>query len=277
VRRPSALPTREAIHRYAMQCVYAALMRLPVVSRLWVAALVIATVSVSAFAQNASSVVVGAAVQKAQPYELSPPVADLVHIIPPPPRGGSAAEKAELAELHRVESTRTDAQVQAAKDDEENESLFLYSTVLGLGFDPKALPVTAALGARVKAEQSAAGSALKLEFARVRPYAADKSLHPVCALTDKPNSYPSGHALTGYLEGLTLAELLPARRDAILARADEYAHNRMVCGVHYPSDIEASRRVAYAVFGEMLAAPEFQHDLAAAREELHAHADLMQK
>jgi acid phosphatase (class A) len=67
---------------------------------------------------------------------------------------------------------------------------------------------------------------------------------------------------------LTLAELAPEKRDAILARADEYAHNRVVCGVHYRADTEASRRIAYAAFGNMLANPKFQTDLAAAREEL---------
>lgn len=74
--------------------------------------------------------------------------------------------------------------------------------------------------------------------------------------------------MTGYLEAFTLAEIVPEKQTEILARADEYAHNRVVCGVHYPGDVEASRRAAYIVFGYMLATPRFQRDLAAAREEL---------
>jgi acid phosphatase (class A) len=109
------------------------------------------------------------------------------------------------------------------------------------------------------------------------PYQADSTLHPVCALTEAPNSYPSGHALTGYLEGFTLAELVPAKRTEILARADDYAHKRLVCGVHYPSDIEASRRVGYVVFGYMMATPQFQRDLAAARAEMQAKLGLAAK
>lgn len=207
-------------------------------------------------------------------YYIDPAVLDLPALLPDPPSSGSAENDAQLAELHRIERTRTPAQIAAAKADEANENLFLYATVLGPTFTPDAFPVTAALGTHVRNEQSVAGAALKPVFARVRPYNTDKTLHPACDTTDLPNSYPSGHALTGYLEGLTLAKIVPEKRTAILARADEYAHQRLICGVHYPSDVEASRRVAYVVFGYMLATPKFQHDLAAARTETRAKLNL---
>jgi acid phosphatase (class A) len=207
-------------------------------------------------------------------YYIDPAVLDLPALFPDPPAVGSAENDAQLAELHRIERTRTPAQVAAAKADEANENLFLYSTVLGPSFTADALPLTAALGAHVKNEGSVAGGALKSVFARPRPYQTDKTLHPACDTTDVPNSYPSGHALTGYLDGLTLAEIVPEKRTQILARADEYAHQRLVCGVHYPSDVEASRRVAYVVFGYMMATPKFQHDLAAARAETRAKLNL---
>ena len=210
-------------------------------------------------------------------YYIDPAVLDLAALVPDPPAMGSAVQKTELQQLHEIERTRTPEQVTAAKADENEEDLFAYKTVLGSGFNPEALPLTAELGTHVKNEQSVAGSALKVVFQRPRPYQTDKTLHPVCALTEAPNSYPSGHALTGYLEGLTLAEMVPEKRTEILARADGYAHNRLVCGVHYPSDIEASRRVAYVVFGYMMATPRFEHDLAAAKAEMRAKMGLAAK
>jgi acid phosphatase (class A) len=207
-------------------------------------------------------------------YYFDPVTLDLAALVPAPPQAGSAAEKADLAELHRIEQTRSPEQVAAAKRDENEEDMFAFSTVLGAGFNPEALPVTAKLGAHVKNEQSVAGGALKAEFHRVRPYNADKTLHPVCAVTDAANAYPSGHALTGYLEAFTLAEMVPEKRAEILARADDYAHNRLVCGVHYPGDIEESRRVALLVFGYMMATPKFQQDLAAAKAETRAKLGL---
>jgi acid phosphatase (class A) len=210
-------------------------------------------------------------------YYFDPVVLDLPDLIPNPPAVDSAANQAELADLHRIEAARTPAQVAAAKADEDEEDMFAFKTVLGAGFNPDALPITAELGVQVKNEQSVAGGVLKAVFARPRPYQTDKTLHPVCVLTEAANSYPSGHALTGYLEGLTLAEIVPEKRPQILARADDFARNRLVCGVHYPSDVEASRRVAYAVFGYMMATPRFQRDLAAAKAETRAKLGLAAK
>jgi acid phosphatase (class A) len=235
----------------------------------WVAGCALALAVLGAWAQEMKPAKAVDAAPKTA-YYIDPAVLNVALLIPDPPAAGSAVDKAELADLHRIEKTRTAAQVAAAKADEGNESIFLYVTVLGAEFKAETLPVTAELGVHVKNEQSVAGGALKKVFARPRPYQEDKTLHPACAVTDLPNSYPSGHALTGYLEGLTLAEIVPEKRDKILARADEYAHNRLVCGVHHASDVEASRRVAYVVFGYMMATPKFQSDLAAARAETRA-------
>jgi acid phosphatase (class A) len=210
-------------------------------------------------------------------YYINASVLNVSTLLPDPPAVGSAANNAELAELHRVEKERTPAQVAKAQADDAEEDMFVFKTVLGPRFAADALPITAALGAHVKNEQGIAGDELKRHFQRPRPYQTDPTLHPVCPVKPTADSYPSGHSLTGYLEAFTLSELLPEKRTEILARADDYAHNRVVCGVHYPSDTEASRRVAYAVFGYMLATPKFQQDLAAARVELRAALGLATK
>jgi acid phosphatase (class A) len=197
--------------------------------------------------------------------------------LPEPPAVDSAVTKAELAELHSIERARTPEQMAKAKADEGEEDMFVFRTVFGSGFTADTLPVTAALGMHVKNEQSVVGNQLKRYYQRPRPYQTDTTLHPVCGLKSEHDSYPSGHGMTGYLEAFTLAEIAPEKRTEILVRADEYARNRLVCGVHYPSDIEASRRVAYVVFGYMLATPRFQRDLAAAREEMRARLSLTGK
>lgn len=189
-------------------------------------------------------------------------------ILPTPPASDSGLTRAELAELHRIEAARTPAQVARAQADEKNETLFVFRDVLGEGFTAERLSQTAVLSAHVKQEEDVISAPLKTAFQRVRPYNLDKTLHPVCKTKTKNDSYPSGHTLAGYLAALTLVDLVPEKRDAILARADEYAHNRMVCGVHYPSDLEASRLLAYATHAAMLGTPTYQQEEAAARSEL---------
>jgi acid phosphatase (class A) len=191
---------------------------------------------------------------------------DLSLIIPPPPAQDSETTKAELAEMHRIEQTRTPAQVAAAQSDDKEMDIFIYRTVLGEKFNAANLPLTAALSGHVH-DDGWAANALKGLYKRPRPYQFDKTLHPICGTTDRPNSYPSGHSIGGYLEAFVLAQIVPEKRVEILARADDYAHNREVCGVHYPSDLAGGRSVAYAIFGSMLASPRFQTDLASARAE----------
>ena len=125
-------------------------------------------------------------------------------VAPPPPAQDSAAVQAELAELHRLERTRTPAQVAAAQADDKEEDIFIFRTVLGDKFRAGNLPLTAALSSYVYSEASAVEHPLKKAFARPRPYQFDPTLHPVCGLTGGHNSYPSGHSFVGYLEAFTL-------------------------------------------------------------------------
>lgn len=97
-----------------------------------------------------------------------------------------------------------------------------------------------------------------------------QSLQPVCRTKKKDDSYPSGHATAGYLQALTLIELFPEKRDAILARAADYANNRLVCGLHYRSDIEAARLIAYSVHAFMRENAQFKAEVSAAKAELRS-------
>ncbi len=65
--------------------------------------------------------------------------------------------------------------------------------------------------------------------------------------------------------------MIPEKAPAILARAGAYAHNRVVCGVHYPSDVEASRTLALVMLGELSSSARFQQDVREAEAELGQH------
>jgi acid phosphatase (class A) len=201
---------------------------------------------------------------------LQPSPLNLALIIERPPSNNSAVTIAELKQLHDIEKVRTVQEANEAKADDAEQDIFVYRSIFGSAFTPGNLPVLASLSADVHNEEGIATESLKADYARPRPYQLDPSLHPVCKVTTEANSYPSGHTLSGYLLGYTLAYLTPEKKDLILARTAEYAHNRLVCGVHYPSDVEASKNLAAAMFGSMLQNPAFQQRLRDAQKELHA-------
>lgn len=201
------------------------------------------------------------------PIFVAPAQSHAFDILPTPPAADSETTKAELAELHRLEAARTEAEAENAKWDDEHENVFLFKGVLGDKFTKENLPALEAFAARVRSDEGVNSGVAKEGFHRVRPYNFDKTLHPVCKTKTKDDSYPSGHATSGYLLALTLVDMLPEKRDAILARAEEYAHNRLVCGVHYPSDLPASKLVAYTVHAIMEVNPQYQKELAEAKAE----------
>jgi acid phosphatase (class A) len=214
-----------------------------------------------------------AVVVQRTPYYVDPLLLDLSTVLPLPPAQDSETTKHELAYVHIIEQTRTPEQVAQAQQDDKEEDLFIFSNVIGPRFTKADLPLTAALSAHVHNDEAVLSEPLKDIYRRPRPYQYDSTLHPVCK-TDHEPSYPSGHSMSGYLLAFTMAQIVPEKRQEILVRADEYAHDRVVCGVHYPSDTEASRRLAYTIFGYMMGNPRFQRDLAAAREETRRHLGL---
>ncbi len=75
----------------------------------------------------------------------------------------------------------------------------------------------------------------------------------------------------------TKTEIVPEKHDLILRRADQYAHNRVVCGSHYATDTVASRQLASFLFGYLLNSPRFQAELAAATAETRRHLGLAER
>jgi acid phosphatase (class A) len=213
----------------------------------------------------------------------APPARSILHIltqqdidpgrlIPPPPAAGSAAEKAELAELHEIQEHRTGGQFDQAVWDDTHEDWRLFTGVLGLKFDMAQLPATAKVLEEVMNDGEIAATRAKDFFKRPRPWKADSTIRG-CAYKPSANpltSYPSGHTIVGFSLGVVLADLMPDKADTILQRAQEYGYSRLVCGLHYRSDTAASQALGTTLAVEMLHSAKMQADLAAARAELKA-------
>jgi acid phosphatase (class A) len=204
----------------------------------------------------------------AQAAMLDPASIDPSRLLPPPPATDSVDEKAEFQELHDIAKRSSPATIAAAKRDAENETPTLFNDAVG--FDIAALPKTNKLLSLVAEEEDADTKAAKAYFHRDRPYAVEPALKTCTPI--KPgkaaNSYPSGHSTRGFAMGIVLATLVPAKSQAILARASEYAENRLVCGVHFRSDIVAGQQFGTLIALKLMEKPDFRRQMAAAQAEL---------
>ena len=202
---------------------------------------------------------------------------DLVRLLPPPPADNSRETRAELDEMLKIQRKRNDVQVSRAQADADI-SINRFADALGAapGFDVKNLPATTLLFRKITTDEFVVVGAGKDKFARPRPFALEKRLQSV---VEKPpnGAYPSGHTVWAHTVGLVLSDMVPERRGQLMTRAEEFANNRVVAGVHYPSDIEAGRMAATAFAAALFASPAFQSDLAAAKAELRRALDLTEE
>ena len=142
--------------------------------------------------------------------------------------------------------------------------------VLGPAFDLARFPATGRLFADLHNEDGVAASQAKKFFNRNRPFLNDRELDVCDDAHSTGNSYPSGHATMGYSAAAVLAQLMPGNAQIILARASDYAESRLVCGVHYRSDVVAGQVLGNALAAKLMTKPAFVAEFEAARVELTA-------
>ncbi len=221
----------------------------------WQAIAAVALLSACASIQSAAISTVAA---------LTPSV-EAAEIVAGPPSGAMLG-----AEAQAVRGPWSEARVAQARADDSFDAFSAFASVLGDGFAEANYPLTKGALERVLAPLGAAIGVAKARYDRERPFEVDSAVTTCIEATDRiraSGSYPSGHAAFGWAWGLVLAELAPAHADAILGRAREYGDSRVVCGLHYPSDIEAGRTIAAAALARLHAEPEFRAALDAARGE----------
>jgi acid phosphatase (class A) len=204
------------------------------------------------------------------PIFISAELPNSVILITPPPALDSKKMAKDVAEIYALHRSSSPQEIEKANWDNKHEDIFAIGMVLGDKFTKESLPLTTALWADVNNDMGIVVSAAKKYFQHPRPYDLDSNIHSICG--SKPggpkNSYPSGHGTTGYMSALILSMMVPEKQDVIRARADEYGHNRVICGDHYAADIPASKEAAELVMGNIIGNPRFQREFEAAKAEV---------
>ncbi len=201
---------------------------------------------------------------------------DAVRLLPPPPAPGSAAMVADEEAIRHALTLRGTPRWEVASRDTRlgfPEAANVFSCALGFEVSEDRQPALYRLLRRSLTDAGFSTSAAKKHYRRLRPFAVNEQ--PVCGpggarhLTPDA-AYPSGHTAAGWAWALILAELAPERADDILLRGREFGESRVVCNVHWPSDIVAGRMIGSAVVAKLHASPEFRNDLEAAHTEIAA-------
>jgi acid phosphatase (class A) len=199
---------------------------------------------------------------------------DVTQVLPPAPQKGDARYEADRAIFkatrHWLGTPRGDL---ATRDVDTSVPYLLsaFSCSVGVTLTQQNAPATVKVIAKTGIDTQTQSGAAKNYFKRLRPFLIDEA--PTCQAKDELKGsydYPSGHTTWSWTWGSLLAELVPDRATAIMARARAYGESRIVCGAHNATAVDAGRVTSASTLAAVHAQAAFQADMAAARAELAA-------
>lgn len=194
-------------------------------------------------------------------------------LLPPPPAQGSAAQSADEAAFKDALAASPERFAQATADADLRwpQAIAGFEAILGRSVSGADTPHTAMLVRRAMADAGLSTYAAKAHYKRTRPFVANgvSTCTPADEATLKTDgSYPSGHAAIGWMLGMLFTDLVPDKADALLKRGFDHAQSRVMCRVHWQSDVAAGRLMASAVYARLQSDPVFRAQRELARAEL---------
>ena len=201
---------------------------------------------------------------------------DSLALLPPPPAKGSLAEALDREIANRSLKLQGSPRWALAASDADlmfPHAANIFSCALGLTVSQTRTPHLYRLLRRTLADAGLSTYRAKKHYSRKRPFMVNGG--PVCTPHEemhlrKDGSYPSGHAAIGWAWALILAELAPERADEILARGRAFGQSRVICNVHWQSDVLMGRAMGAAAVARLHADPAFREAMEAARKEVAA-------
>jgi hypothetical protein len=201
---------------------------------------------------------------------VSPAEFDFDAILGNPPADDSAQHRQEVEHMLQLQASRT-AQEELRCKAEEKVTPFVFAEILGPWFNPKDLPLTAKLFREVTLETTDVADVPKKKWSRVRPPLADPRIHP-CVALEHTGSFPSGHATRGVVWATLLAEIFPDEKQQLMDRGRLIGQDRVIGGMHYPSDIAAGQKLGAEIAKKFLANEAFLVQFEKVKQECHTHA-----
>jgi acid phosphatase (class A) len=172
------------------------------------------------------------------------------------PAAGSKLQKKDEAELRDRQAKRTAADCTRANSEVHVSLGAFFGAPNGPLSASEVEPLTDFFD-QIRNDADFYIQLLKKEFARPRPFTYIQGIEP-CVPKEVTGAYPSGHAALSTLYAKILSDLYPKRVAAFRARAAIIASDRILGGVHHPSDIRAGKALGEAIYKKLKASTKYQ-------------------
>ena len=167
-----------------------------------------------------------------------------LNVVLPPPVMGTPADRADLDAVIGVQAHAGKAEL-AHAEKSVGFTVFTFSEVRGEEFNAAAYPKTEAFFKKLEETVNAPKNFIKDTYHRERPYKAFPDQVKALVSIEGNYSYPSGHST----------------RADYLGCAMRVSLDRVLGGMHFPSDTAAGRTLAEAIYADLMADPGFKADL----------------
>lgn len=201
---------------------------------------------------------------------------DGIKLLSGPPASGSPAQLADLARSQESLKLYGTERWNIAMQDHDLSfptSVSTYDCAVGTSINPEDTPTLVKLLQLTVIDAGLSTLKPKQHFFVERPFVSNQA--PSCAGDQaegykKSGAYPSGHTAAGWAWAVILSEMLPERAEQILARGHAFGQSRVVCNLHWQSDVEAGRVIGDAAVEALRKDTEYTLDAMQAKKELLA-------
>lgn len=176
-----------------------------------------------------------------------------------PPAQNSPEHRAEFEKVLAISSARTpEREKQAIADQYQTLAAFLsgidHAYVEGTHRETRLLMREA------QVELAILLKSVNRLTSRIRPYQMWNKVRVKPCPGGRPDgtSFPAAHAATAALYATLLSEAVPEFADKFEERVKSYDESRLVCGFHYPTDLEAGDKIGRVVAKVLLADRTFR-------------------
>lgn len=163
------------------------------------------------------------------------------------PAPGSVEEAYDFQVLLEYQKTRTEAECEEAAAEKTPTLKSMFGSLLTKKEMRRVWPHFIEAYATVGLNSAIS----KKLFDRPRPFNANPDIVPCIPLATS-KAYPSGHTMIARVFARMLSDFYPDRENEFMHRADEVALNRIIGGVHHPSDIVAGKKLGDAIYESII-------------------------
>tara|TARA_X000000950_G_scaffold2528_1_gene2634 strand:+ start:65 stop:883 length:819 start_codon:yes stop_codon:yes gene_type:complete len=203
-------------------------------------------------------------------------VPDSLQLLPPPPQLGQPEHALDDTVSRRSFPLPGTPRWNLAAADADlgfPQAASTFSCAIGAPISEEATPTLVMLLRRTLTDAGLSTYKAKNHYGRKRPFLENGK--PICSPEDQAKlttdpSYPSGHTAVGWAWALILSEMVPQRRNEILARGLAYGESRHLCNVHWASDVMNGQLMGAAAVALLHTNAEFEADFIAAKAEVNA-------